>query len=331
MSRSNMEMDSSFNGGSRLHVGRERGGEEEDDMRSNPEYTERGLISQVRRESLLSDNGSHRRLLQTTPTSDVDYPSFPYRSDSYHDDRRASSQSEVTVSNTQIQNINDSTFTEVLYTQATPPTFSASQPTPAPETNFYDQIRLDATRVGHTSPRRIQQQQPHQSSTLPRCPPTSPKYETPSPPQARGRMMSSPSVAVPSPLPYSLPVSSQGELNRVGMVGPAPRPSQRMQRATSVPSDHHRLHQAMRPGQHRSSVATTKLPAVKEKVTSPPQADWFEGDYADIVTPTPVSDYASSSVSGRSLDRPTRRENGRGVVIPPTSQGEVRYEVWRKQ
>lgn len=326
MSRSNMEMDSSFNGGSRLHVDRERGGED-DDMRSNPEYMQRGLINEIRRESLLSDNGSHRRLLQTTPTSDVDYPGFPYRSDSYHDDRRASSQSEVTVSNTQIQNINDSTFTEVLYTQATPPTFSASQPTPAPETNFYDQIRLDATRVGHTSPRRIQQQQPHQSSTLPRCPPTSPKYETPSPPQARGRMMSSPSVAVPSPVPYSLPVSSQGELNKVGRVGPVPRPSQRMQRATSVPSDHHRLHQAMKVGQHRSSVATTKLPAVKEKVTSPPQADWFEGDYADIVTPTPVNDYASSSVSGRSLDRPIRRENGRDVVVPPTSQGVVRYEV----
>lgn len=333
MSRSNMEMNTSI-AGSHLTLGeRQRGSIDDDGMLNNPEYFDRELVQQVRRESNLSEStSSQKRLLQTTPTNEIDYPSFSHsQGESYHgNDRRSSSHSEVIVSNTPIQ--------EILYSDArqTPPNFTPqpvfTPPTPAPETtppqstptstNVYDMIRPTATRRS-TSP---SQENPRhqQSSTLPLSP--AHKYEEPSPPiHPRNRMRSNPNIATPYPLPYSQPVSSQRDINKVGMVNPAPL--HHMQRATSVPSEQHWFYPSQRAGHPKTSIGNnSKLPAVRERGTSPPSDHWYHGN-SDIVTPTNVIDYATSSISSQSLNRPISRGHSGGVTVTPVRQGVVMYEV----
>ena len=333
INRSNMEMDTSF-AGSHLTLGA-RASIDEEGMLNNPEYFQRDLVQQVRRESLLSEGtSSQKRLLQTTPTNEIDYPSFSQsQGESYHgNERRSSSLSEVMVSKTPIQ--------EILYsdTSQTPPNFTPppvfTPPTPAPQAtppqstptpiNVYDQIRPTATKRSTSPPQKDPRRQ---SSTLPLSPVH--KYEEPSPPiHPRNRMRSNPSIATPYPLPYSQPVSSQRDINKVGMVGPAPL--HQMQRATSVPSEQHWFYPSQRIGHPRNSIGgNNKLPALRERGTSPtsPPSDlWYQGN-SDIVTPTNVIDYATSSVSSQSLNRPISRGHSGGVVVTPLRQGVVMYEV----
>ncbi|XP_011409134.1 PREDICTED: extensin-like, partial [Amphimedon queenslandica] len=226
---------------------------------------------------------------------------------------------------------------EILYsdTTQTPPNFtpppvftpstSVPQTTPPQSTpipiNVYDQIRPTATRRSISPAQKDPRHQ--QSSTLPLSP--AHKYEEPSPPvHPRSRMRSNPSIATPYPFPYSQPVSSQRDINKAGVVSPAPL--HLMQRATSVPSDQHWFHPPQRAGHPKNSIGSnSKLPAVRERGTSPPSDHWYHGN-SDIVTPTNVIDYATSSISSQSLNRPISRGHSGGVV-PPVRQGVVLYEV----
>ncbi|XP_019855115.1 PREDICTED: hemicentin-2-like [Amphimedon queenslandica] len=333
MSRSNMEMDASFAGSHSTLGGRHRGSIDDDGMLSNPEYFDRELVQQVRRESNLSEStSSQKRLLQTTPTNEIDYPSFSQsQGESYHgNDRRSSSHSEVIVSNTPIQEILYSDTTQTPPNFTPPPVFTPS--TPVPQTtppqstptpiNVYDQIRPTATRRSISLAQKDPRHQ--QSSTLPLSP--AHKYEEPSPPaHPRSRMRSNPSIATPYPFPYSQPVSSQRDINKAGVVSPAPL--HLMQRATSVPSDQHWFHPPQRAGHPKNSIgSSSKLPAVRERGTSPPSDHWYHGN-SDIVTPTNVIDYATSSISSQSLNRPISRGHSGGGVVPPVRQGVVLYEV----